>query len=325
MDPLLGREDHYLAELKGLGLRLRYVLDTHTHADHLSACARLRDLTGADYGVHADSQIQEANLRLHSGRDLPLGDSRIESLHTPGHTRDSQSFLLAGHLFTGDFLFLGEGGAGRTDLPGGDPGAHWDSLQLLAALDGSLKVLPGHDYRASGPSTLAGERQRNPRLQPRSREAYVAWLQGATLPAADWMVDVVKANLRCTRDPNCVAIPQEGASCEVGGGSVDVPTLTCRDLANLARRPFLLDVREPDEFTGSLGHIVGACLIPLGDLPRRIKELAALRQAPVVTICKAGGRSAQAQKILEAAGFDHVKSLAGGMETWNLQGLPVAR
>ena len=325
VDPLLGREDHYLAELKVHGLRLRYVLDTHTHADHLSACALLRDLTGADYGVHAGSPIKEANLRLDSDRDLPLGDTRVEILHTPGHTRDSQSFLLAGHLLTGDFLFLGEGGAGRTDLPGGDPGIHWDSLQMLEALDGSLKVLPGHDYRDSAPSTLAEERLRNPRLQPRSREAYVAWLQGVKMPAAGWMVDVVKANLRCTRDPACVAIPKEGASCEVGGGCVDIPTLTCQELADMARPPFLLDVREPDEFSGPLGHIDRAILIPLGDLPRRLTELEAHRHAPLITICQAGGRSAQAAKLLQEAGFGQVKSLTGGMGSWNILGLPVAR
>lgn len=328
VDPLLGREAHYLAELAAQGLALRAAIDTHTHADHLSACALLRDLTGADHVVHQDSRAREGNLRVEEGRFVPFGDAAVEVLHTPGHTPDSISLIAAGHLLTGDFLFLGEGGAGRTDLPGGDPAAHWDSLQKLAALDGALAVLPGHDYRNSAPSTLAEERRQNPRLQPRTREAYVAWLQGLQLPTADWMADVVKANLACTRDPKGVFIPQGGAVCEVGGGCgtpTDVPVISCEALANLPEPPFLLDVRNPDEWDGPLGHIDGAHLLPLPQLAGRLDELDHLRHQPVVTLCKAGGRSAQAARILMDAGFTDVRSLAGGMGAWNTHALPVAR
>lgn len=327
VDPLLGREDHYLAELRSEGLTLRYVIDTHVHADHLSGCARLRDLSGADHVVHADSRIQEGSLRVTEGRSLALGDAPIEVLHTPGHTADSMSLRLPEILLTGDFLFLGEGGAGRTDLPGGDPGAHWDSLQKLRDLPDALLVLPGHDYRGNAPSTLGQQRRDNPRLRPMGRAAYVALLQGLKLPAAEWMGEVVKANLRCTRDPRCVEIPAGGAVCEVGAGCSDVATLSCEAYASLleggAARPFLLDVRNPDEFTGPLGHLDGATLIPLPELAGRLQELEAQRHLPLLTYCKAGGRSAQAARILMDAGFTQVRSLAGGMGRWNQLGLPV--
>lgn len=215
VDPLLGREDHYLAALKSRGLALKQVLDTHVHADHLSACALLRDRTGADHGVHAASRVAEGNLRVEEGQRLQVGAVAVDILHTPGHTPDSMTLRLPDRLLTGDFLFLGEGGAGRTDLPGGDPSAHWDSIRKLEGLDGDLLIFPGHDYHGRTSSTLAEERKVNPRLQPRSREAYAAWLTGMQMPPADWMKAVVQANLTCARDARGVEIPVGGAVCEV--------------------------------------------------------------------------------------------------------------
>lgn len=327
VDPLLGREDHYLAELRTRRLSLKAVIDTHTHADHLSACALLRDRTGADHVVHSASRIREGNLRVAEGQRITLGDASMEILHTPGHTGDSMSLLAGSYLLTGDFLFLGEGGAGRTDLPGGDPGTHWDSLQKLKALDGNLMVLPGHDYRNAGPSTLAQERKRNPRLQPQSREAYVAWLQSLQLPPAEWMVGVVNANVACVRTAVGIHIPQGGAVCETGGpcaADSEVPLITCEALAAMSHYPFLLDVRNPDEWNGPLGHIAGAHLLPLPQLADRMEDLAHLRQHPIVTICKGGGRSSLAAKLLMTAGFKDVRSLAGGMNAWSAPALASA-
>lgn len=325
VDPLLGREDHDLRTLSDRGLKLRAVIDTHTHADHLSACALLRDRTGADHGVHASSSVAEGNLRLEEGRRLQLGDVPLDMLHTPGHTMDSLTLLLPDRILTGDFLFLGEGGAGRTDLPGGDPGAHWDSVQKLAALDGSLLVFPGHDYRGHASSTLGAERQANPRLQPRSRADYVAWLEGLEMPPAEWMKAVVKANLACTRSAEGIEIPCGGAVCEAGAGLVGIPQVTCEELLGSQEPVLLLDVREGWEFSGPLGHVPGSRLLPLGQLAGRLDELEDRRDRPVVTICQMGGRSNQATAVLMEAGFTRVASLAGGMARWNMLGFPVER
>jgi glyoxylase-like metal-dependent hydrolase (beta-lactamase superfamily II)/rhodanese-related sulfurtransferase len=325
VDPLLGREEHYLDVLEDQSLTLRYVFDTHTHADHLSGCALLRDRTGAEHGVHADSRISEGNLRLEEGRRIMVGTLPVDILHTPGHTPDSMSLRMPDRILTGDFLFLGEGGAGRTDLPGGDPAAHWDALQKLQCLDDGLLVFPGHDYRGRTHSSLAEERRTNTRLQPRTRESYVAWLEGLQLPPAEWMKDVVKANLACTRDPGCVDIPLGGAVCEVGAGCAGVPQISCEELAASTEAALLLDVRQPEEYTGPLGHIKGTRLLPLGELPRRLEELKDYRRHPVVTTCQAGGRSSQAAMILLEAGFLQVRSLTGGMVRWNGIGYAIER
>jgi len=325
VDPLLGHEGRYLALLAEEGLRLRFVLDTHVHADHLSGCAALRDRTGADHVVHASSQADACSRRVDEGDRLALGDLALGFLHTPGHTGDSLTLSLPDRLLTGDFLFLGEGGPGRTDLPGGDPAAHWDALQKLAPLPDELLVFPGHDYRGGTSGTLGEQRRSNPRLQPTSRADYVALLQSLKLPAADWMKEVVLANRRGTRDAGAVAIPAGGATCEVGAGCAGVATLTCAELLALAEVPALLDVRNPDEWRGPLGHIEGALLLPLPQLAARLDELAHLRHRPLVTVCLMGGRSAQAAQLLQDAGFTQVRSLAGGMGGWNALNLPVAR
>ena len=325
VDPVLGREDHYLRVLADGGLTLRLVVDTHVHADHLSACALLRDRTGAEHAVHAASRVQEGSVRVAEGQRLLAGAVPLEVIHTPGHTGDSMTLRLPDRLLTGDFLFLGEGGAGRTDLPGGDPGAHWDSLQKLAGLDGGLLVFPGHDYRGRQASTLAEERNANPRLRPRTREAYVAWLQGLQMPPAEWMKAVVMANLACTRDGQGIAIPEGGAVCEVGAGCATVPQITCEELRAAPETALLLDVRQPDEFTGPLGHLRGARLIPLGELASRLEELEAFRDQPIIVNCKAGARSNKGTEVLMEAGFTDVRSLSGGMGRWNELGYPVER
>lgn len=325
VDPLLGHEDRYHALLTEQGLRLRFVLDTHVHADHLSGCAALRDRTGAEHVVHATSQARDCSRRVDEGDRLALGGLELGFLHTPGHTGDSLTLRLPDRILTGDFLFLGEGGAGRTDLPGGDPGAHWDALQKLATLPDDLQVWPGHDYRGNTSGTLGEQRRSNPRLQPMDRAAYVALLSGLKLPAADWMKDVVLANRACTRDPKAVAIPEGGATCEVGAGCASVATLTCEELLGMPEFPYLLDVRNPDEWDGPLGHLDGAHLVPLPELAGRLEELAHLRHQPLITVCKAGGRSAQAAQLLMDAGFTEVRSLAGGMGAWNVLSLPVAK
>jgi rhodanese-related sulfurtransferase len=285
--------------------------------------------------MHSKTGANEVDVRVADGDEIAVGDVKARVLHTPGHTKDSITLVFPDRILTGDFLFLGEGGAGRTDLLGGDPGEHWDALQKLAGLSGEVQVFPGHDYHCRQSSSLAEERVKNTRLQPRTRGAYVEWLAGFKLGAAPWMLDVVRANFACTRDPKAVAIPAETATCEVKGGAdpgppgaAAVKTITPEELAEkLGRREpaFVLDVRNPDEFTGELGHIDGALLIPLPELPARLGELKGRERDAVYTVCKMGGRSAKAAGILTAAGFTNVTSVAGGMARWCQAQLPVRK
>jgi glyoxylase-like metal-dependent hydrolase (beta-lactamase superfamily II)/rhodanese-related sulfurtransferase len=332
VDPVLPHLELYLSELAKRGLTLRFVVDTHVHADHLSACAALRDRTNAEYVMHQNATVKCVSRKLRDGDTLRVGDVAVTALHTPGHTKDSMSLLLEGRILTGDFLFIGEGGAGRTDLFGGDAGDHWDALQRLANLPDATVVFPGHDYHCKQSSTLGDERKHNARLARRARTEYIQWLSQFQAGPSAWMTDVVKANVQCTRDPNAVAIPQENNTCEMkpaaaaGGGAVR--TISPEQLADLisTKRPdLILDVRNPDEYTGELGHVAGSILIPLGELQRRIPEIAAYADKSVITICKMGGRSSQAASVLGNAGFRNVQSMAGGMVRWRALQYPVER
>jgi len=326
--------DLYLSELKKRNLQLRFVLDTHVHADHLSGCAALREKTNANYLMYQNAASASVNVKMKDGESFSLGDLTIKVLHTPGHTRDSVTVVLNDRILTGDFLFLGEGGAGRTDLFGGDSGEHFDSLQKLQQLPDATLVFPGHDYHCKQSSTLGEERKRNQRLAPRSRNEYIQWLSQFQLGPAGWMVDVVKANIAGTRDPNAVTIPQENNTCEVKAppaaslNTAAVRTITPEQVSELitTKRPdLILDVRNPDEYIGELGHVGGTKLIPLPELSARVGEIRDYTNKSVITICKMGGRSAQAAAALNAAGFTNVQSMAGGMVRWNSLKLPVEK
>lgn len=332
VDPLAERVADYEAELERRGLELKYVVDTHVHADHVSAGALLKQRTGAQYLMHRNSVSSCVDRRLEDGDRIEFGELKVEVLHTPGHTQDSMTLRLPDRLLTGDFLFLGEGGAGRTDLPGGDARDHWHALQRLEGLPGDLQVYPGHDYHHREASTLAEERKKNPRLVGRGKEAYVEWLDAQALGPAEWMKDVLVANSSCATDPKAVWIPTERPSCEVGGTRGDavktlVHTTTPEELVTAlkaAKPPLILDVREPSEFIGELGHIPGARLVPLGTLTGQLAALEPFRDESIVVVCLAGGRSSTATAILTAAGFSRVRSMSGGMDAWADAQLPTS-
>jgi glyoxylase-like metal-dependent hydrolase (beta-lactamase superfamily II) len=144
IDPEIRQIDHYLALATRAGVRIHYVIDTHTHADHFSAAKQLGERLKVPVVMHHESPAPFAGLRLDDGEMLALGKLRLHALHTPGHTRDSMCLVLDDRVFTGDTLLIG--GTGRTDLPSGDPDQLYESLfDKLLKLDPALAVYPAHD------------------------------------------------------------------------------------------------------------------------------------------------------------------------------------
>jgi glyoxylase-like metal-dependent hydrolase (beta-lactamase superfamily II)/rhodanese-related sulfurtransferase len=332
VDPVLGHVEDYLKLLQKEGWTLRYVVDTHTHADHISGGAALTERTDAEYAMHKKSGVRSVGLRLSDGSTLPLGDVVMDVIETPGHTKVSVTVSLPGVLVTGDWLFIG--GAGRTDLPGGDPAEHWESLhRVLPNFSDTDLIYPGHDYQNLSESTLGVERKSNPNLSEKSKEDYVAWMSSMAQPTPDWMIKTVRANLAGTTDPKVDWIPQDAACMSVcspvATSSHSVPEVSTEEVRSMMKEeaapPLLLDVREREEYVGPLGHLPGAILIPLGELPQRLSEISTHRQGTVVTICRSGNRSIAAAGILIEAGFQKVSSMAGGAEDWNQKGYPVDR
>lgn len=332
VDPLLPNAEADLADLRARGLTLRWTVDTHTHADHLSAGAWFREKAGAGYLMHRSARSPAVSRRVDDGEELGLGELALRFLHVPGHTRDSLMIALPGLLLTGDFLFLGEDGAGRLDLPGADVDAHHDSLRRLDAFAAGAEVRPAHDYRGRDASTLGAERAANPVLSPRARDEYLRWWSERRLGPADWMGAVVAANAAGTTDPRAVAIPTGGNACAAApaGGACSTaapgptaPTWTARELhERLGRDVTVIDVRERDEYEGELGRVPGARLIPLGELKARLAEVP---RGPVAVVCHSGKRSARGASMLLASGRADVRSMEGGMLAWTAAGLPVER
>jgi sulfur dioxygenase len=205
IDPVDTELNLYLRLLDELDLKLVYALDTHVHADHVTALGLLRETVGAKTLVGYTGEVDCATAALEDGQIIKLGDIEIQVLFTPGHTNDSFSFLVAedGHhyLFSGDTLFIR--GTGRTDFQNGDPGQLYDSLhnKLLTLPDHTL-VYPGHDYKGWTVSTIAEEKRNNPRLEPETKEAFIELMHNLDLPDPKMMDVAVPANRTCGLSKN---------------------------------------------------------------------------------------------------------------------------
>ncbi len=316
VDPERSFVDRYLAVLAYQGLELTAVVDTHTHADHLSGSDLLHHLTGAAVVMHEQAPTPRVTRHVCDGDVIEIGDLRLQVLHTPGHTPDSISLLVDDRVFTGDVLLIG--GTGRADFAGGDAGEQYDSItQKLFTLPDATLVFPAHDYRGNTVSTIGDERRDNPRLAGRSRQEYVDLMASIDFPLPNRIQEVLQPN-QTAIDDDAMKFPSLAQLNEVR--QLDVGNLAVSDSG---RRPVVIDVRELDEFHGELGHIPGSILIPLRELPGRIEELRPHNNDPMVVVCRSGVRSTTAAAILTAMGFADVSNLKGGMLAWNEQGRAV--
>ena len=194
IDAELSRVDEYRGLISQRGLHLRYVIDTHTHADHFSGSREIGKALDVPVVMHALSPAPHAALRLDDGDMLIVGELRLGAMHTPGHTRDSMCLTLADRVFTGDTLLIG--GAGRSDLPTGDPYALYESLfEKLLTLPPETLVFPAHDYKGRSHSTIGAEIADNPRLQKRERAEFVAMMQNLDLSAPTHLTEALRTNM----------------------------------------------------------------------------------------------------------------------------------
>lgn len=201
IDPVLGQIEQYLRLIRELNLTLRYAIDTHTHADHITALGELRAQTGCQTGFGVQSGSTCASFTFRDNERIALGRYELICWYTPGHTDDSYSFYLppsphdAGWLFTGDTLLIR--GTGRTDFQNGNALAQWASLQRLLQLPDDTLVGVGHDYKGWSLTTLGEERAHNPRLQFTDAQSYADFMQTLKLPHPRLMDIAVPSNRAC--------------------------------------------------------------------------------------------------------------------------------
>ncbi|MCE5359447.1 MBL fold metallo-hydrolase [Candidatus Igneacidithiobacillus taiwanensis] len=196
IDAVADSSEAVLAVLREEHLQLTHILETHLHADHISAAKALRKATGAKVVLSSRAGADCADLQVDDGDFVVLGDDVIRILATPGHTPESLSFRWHDRVFTGDALLIG--GCGRTDFQGGNAGQLYDSIhaQLFSLPDETL-VYPGHDYKGRWVSCIGEEKHSNPRLAGKSREEFIAIMNGLDLPKPKRIDEAVPANRLC--------------------------------------------------------------------------------------------------------------------------------
>lgn len=313
IDPALDQIHRYLGLLSKEGLRLHYLVDTHTHADHFSAVRQLKQDLGVPAVMHGNSVAPCVDMRIEDGEMLIAGDLRIQAMHTPGHTSDSMCLLVEDRIFTGDTLLIG--GTGRTDLPSGDPDALYDSLfNGILKLDPALRMFPAHAYKEKKSSTLGEEIATNPRLQHRERTAFVEMMRQLNLAAPDHMTEALRINM--CGGKSVQQLLDEAAAI--------VPFISLEELQarlGVSNHPIVLDLREPAAF--ETGHIPGARNLPRGQLELLIDKVLPDPTQPIVTVCEYGKISILGAATLRELGFRRASALHGGMNAWRERNYPV--
>ncbi|EJE53652.1 Zn-dependent hydrolase, glyoxylase [Acidovorax sp. CF316] len=315
IDPVDEHLDRDLAVLQSLGLTLRWTVETHTHADHITSAARLAEHTGAQMAVPAGCDIGTAVVQLEHGHTLDFGGEALEALHTPGHTAGSMSYRWRNHVFTGDALLIN--GCGRTDFQSGDAAALYRSITgVLFALPDDTTVWPGHDYQGRSHSSIGAEKAGNARVAGRSQAEFVALMESLNLPRPRRMDEAVPANQHSGQRQDA-----DGASLQAPRGAEgyagDVsPALAWQWVQE--GQAVLVDVRSDAEREW-VGQVPGAVPVAWKQWPGMAMNpdfdaqirLAVPEGGRVVLLCRSGVRSVAAAKRATELGITAYNILEG--------------
>lgn len=327
IDPVRENITRDLAFLEQLGLKLIYTLETHVHADHVTAGALLRQATGCKVVLSSATGVESADILVADGDAVRFGLQALEVRATPGHTSGCVSYVAANHpyAFTGDTLLIR--GCGRTDFQQGDSRTLYRSVRdKLFSLPDETLVYPAHDYKGRTVSSIREEKNYNPRLGGgRTEDQFVAIMEALNLAYPRKMDLAVPANQRCgllneeeLETTDVVLSSPILASERTPTGAPSVPVIW---VANREPTVRLVDIRTTEEVGGPDGFIEGSEHIPMDRLESQSTQWD--REAPVVLYCRSGGRSDRAAILLERSGFRHCGSMKGGILKWTELGLPL--
>jgi glyoxylase-like metal-dependent hydrolase (beta-lactamase superfamily II)/rhodanese-related sulfurtransferase len=345
----------YFQFVKENNLKILYVVDTHTHVDHISLAPDLAGVLGAKTVMHKNTRVQreigegikelygiEKIIAENAGKrvdifidedyELRTGGLVFRIIFTPGHTQDSMCLVSHDRIYTGDTILIGQ--CGRTDLPGGSSKDMHDSLfGKLAGLSNDLIVYPAHDYQGNINSSMGYEKVNNVCLNTkRTVEEFDRFLVNLFPP-----LNAGNGKLQCGLT--------KGKQTTEGEGSELNPLMKtfCFSMEHYLQQPheatlihaeelyeniigkkkfLIIDVREPEELSIT-GHIKDAVNIPVGEIAKRTEELPGNLDIAIIIVCESGIRSAHAALYLRAYGYNDVKNLEYGMREWRTKGFPI--
>ncbi len=195
IDPVIEDTSNYTKILNVLELKLVKVIDTHIHADHVSAMAELKKRTNCQTVMGEHSKSEVVSLKVKDNEKISIDGINLEALYTPGHTDDSYCFAMKDRIFTGDTLLIN--GTGRTDFQNGSSSEAYDSLfNKVLKLPEETLVYPAHDYKGNKFSTIGNEKKNNPRLQVNSAAEYANIMDNLKLANPKMMDVAVPANIK---------------------------------------------------------------------------------------------------------------------------------
>jgi len=286
---------HDMAErVKKEGWNLRYVVDTHTHADHPSGAGEMAALFDCSRVAHIEANHSGVTIHPEDGEQMELGGSKITFRHAPGHTPDHMVIAIDGALFSGDSIFIG--GVARTDFLGGDAGQLFDTIHtLLDVLPENTVLFPGHDYKSKIKSTLAEEKTNNPWLKINDRDDFARNLTASPPPRPANMDDLLRLNREGVNISEKISVAEAVGLVKEGGATS------------------VIDVRTGGEFDTE--HIDGSRFIPLDQIVTLVDEIRAA-PAPRLLVCQSGSRAATAKKSLQSLHVGGLTVVEGGLNAY---------
>ncbi len=318
IDPVFEQAQRDLALLRELGLQLKIVVDTHAHADHITAAWLLKQKTGCQIALSASAGAVNVDLALHHGQHFGVHGITLEARATPGHTNGCTSFVLADQsmVFTGDALLIR--GCGRSDFQQGDPARLYHSItEQLFSLPDSCAVYPAHDYNGRTRSSVGEEKRFNPRVGGGANEKdFVHYMKAMQLPHPKKIDEALPNNLRSGM-PESGRLPAEPDWADLHVSFAGIPEVEPEWVVQNQLSVTILDVREADELGEPVIGLHNALTIPLSALRERVGEVP--KDKPVVTLCRSGKRSSLALSILKTAGHERAANIRGGILHWHDQ------
>lgn len=304
VDPHISLVEEYSKKLVKKGLSLVGIVDTHTHADHISSAAILKNKFSVPLYMSQRAVSAIATNRLNDGDVINVGDTEVKTIYTPGHTDDSISLLTEyGDLFTGDVLLINS--VGRMDFQNGSPEDMFDSLSNLANLPEETVIRPSHDYKGNLTSTIAEQKKTNPFLLEKDKVKFCSNARSKVIPKPLNMDTIIITNQQGTAE--------------------SFSTISAKQAYDKLKEPnsILLDVRTDQELKEMSVDIEGIKHVPLQSLASSLETLSS--NDSYYVLCRSGHRATMAAMQLLQKGFTKLAVIEGGITSWNKAKLPVKK